>query len=161
MEVQPLTLEELVNDATDINNFASNEAQSQAVSNQVNRTIGGANTVVKLIINKLALRQEAVTLQALNIVEVCVRNCGSRFHNEIGKYKFINELIKLLSSKYDGDITPESVKERVINLMYSWYTGLPHETKIGEAYKMLKQQGIIKRDPVDPNRPGMFVFLNA
>ena len=33
--------------------------------------------------------------------------------------------------------------------MYAWYCGLPHEKKIGEAYKMLKQQGIVKRDPVN------------
>ena len=31
--------------------------------------------------------------------------------------------------------------------MYSWSKGLPHETKILEAYKMLKQQGIVKDDP--------------
>ena len=60
---------------------------------------------------------------------------------------------QLLSSKYDGDITPASVKDRVMGLMYSWYVGLPQQQKIGEAYKMLKQQGIIKKDPVDHNRP--------
>jgi ADP-ribosylation factor-binding protein GGA len=39
------------------------------------------------------------------------------------------------------------VKKRCIELLYSWYKGLPHETKIGEAYKMLKAQHIIKEDP--------------
>lgn len=124
------------------------------MANQVNREIGGSNTAVKLLIQRVQLRQEVVTLQALNVVECCVKNCGVKFHNEIGKYKFINELIKLLSPKYDGDITPQSIKDRVIELLFAWYVGLPQEKKIAEAYKMLKQQGIIKRDPVDPYKEG-------
>lgn len=31
--------------------------------------------------------------------------------------------------------------------MYSWSRGLLHENKVLEAYKMLKQQGIVKEDP--------------
>ena len=45
--------------------------------------------------------------------------------------------------QYDGDITSQAVKDRVIELMYDWYMGLPNENKIAEAYKMLKQQGIL------------------
>ena len=33
------------------------------------------------------------------------------------------------------------MKDRVVELMYNWYTGLPTEGKIAEAYRMLKQQG--------------------
>lgn len=40
-----------------------------------------------------------VILLYIQVVECCVKNCGVKFHNEIGKYKFINELIKLLSPK--------------------------------------------------------------
>lgn len=39
------------------------------------------------------------------------------------------------------------MKKKCIELIYSWSKGLPHETKILEAYKMLKQQGIVKEDP--------------
>ena len=49
--------------------------------------------------------------------------------------------------QYLGGKTTERVKKRCIELLYSWYKGLPHEVKIGEAYKMLKQQNIIKEDP--------------
>ncbi len=47
----------------------------------------------------------------------------------------------LFSQQYDGHLTSETVKTRLISLMYGWYVGLPSEVKIGEAYKMLKQQG--------------------
>lgn len=28
-----------------------------------------------------------------------MKNCGRRFHNEVGKFKFLNELIKVVSPK--------------------------------------------------------------
>lgn len=28
-----------------------------------------------------------------------MKNCGRRFHNEVGKYRFLNELIKVVSPK--------------------------------------------------------------
>ena len=40
------------------------------------------------------------------------------------------------------------MKKRCIELIYTWSKGLPHETKIDDAYKMLKQQGVVKEDPV-------------
>eukprot|EP00111_Clytia_hemisphaerica_P009425 TCONS_00027659-protein len=152
MAAEPLTIEELIDRATDINNHGSSVEAAQRVANQVNKEIGGCSTAVRCLIQRLQLHQEVVTLQTLMVAESCVQNCGSKFHSEIGKYKFINELIKLLSPKYDGDITPPAVKERVKELLFSWYCGLPQEKKIAEAYKMLKQQGIIKHDPVDPTR---------
>jgi len=33
------------------------------------------------------------------------------------------------------------VKSKILELMYSWTLGLPHEVKILEAYQMLKKQG--------------------
>ena len=52
-------------------------------------------------------------------------------------------ILLILPLQYDGDWTPEPVKKRIIEVMYSWTIGLPKETKIAEAYKMLKQQGNI------------------
>lgn len=28
-----------------------------------------------------------------------MKNCGPRFHNEVGKFRFLNELIKVVSPK--------------------------------------------------------------
>lgn len=50
-------------------------------------------------------------------------------------------------NQYLGNKTSEKVKKKCIELMYSWSRGLPHENKVLEAYKMLKQQGIVKEDP--------------
>ena len=43
--------------------------------------------------------------------------------------------------QYLGSRAPEPVKKKVLEVMYSWTLGLPDETKIGDAYQMLKKQG--------------------
>ena len=73
-----------------------------------------------------------------------MRNAGKTFHNEIGKYRFLNELIRVVSPKYLGPRCSTEVKNRVIEIMYSWTIGLKEQTKIADAYSMLKKQGIVK-----------------
>ncbi|PNJ87793.1 GGA3 isoform 23, partial [Pongo abelii] len=46
-----------------------------------------------------------------------MKNCGRRFHNEVGKFRFLNELIKVVSPKYLGDRVSEKVKTKVIELL--------------------------------------------
>jgi len=43
--------------------------------------------------------------------------------------------------QYLGLRSPEPVKQKVLELIYSWTLGLPEETKILDAYQMLKKQG--------------------
>lgn len=43
--------------------------------------------------------------------------------------------------QYLGSRAPEPVKKKVLEVMYSWTLGLPEETKIADAYQMLKKQG--------------------
>ena len=33
------------------------------------------------------------------VLETCMKNCGKRFHSEVGKFRFLNELIKVVSPK--------------------------------------------------------------
>uniref|UniRef100_A0A8C6WJR7 Golgi associated, gamma adaptin ear containing, ARF binding protein 1 n=1 Tax=Neogobius melanostomus TaxID=47308 RepID=A0A8C6WJR7_9GOBI len=84
------------------------------------------------------------------VLETCMKSCGKRFHSEVGKFRFLNELIKVVSPKYLGSRSPEPVKKKVLELIYSWTLALPDEAKIIDAYQMLKKQGIIKQDPELP-----------
>lgn len=45
------------------------------------------------------------------------------------------------SLKFLGSRTSEKVKNKILELLYSWTVGLPEEVKIAEAYQMLKKQG--------------------
>ncbi|XP_075266230.1 ADP-ribosylation factor-binding protein GGA2-like isoform X2 [Convolutriloba macropyga] len=113
----------------------------------VNQTHDGPQRVVRIVVPKMQSLNEREALYTLNLVDACVQSCGVTFHVEIGKFRFLNEMIKLLSPKYLGATTPDRVKKRTIELLYGWSKGLPHEPKIKEAYEMLKQQGLITADP--------------
>lgn len=73
-----------------------------------------------------------------------MKRCGRTFHAEIGKFRFLNVMIKLVSPKYLGDKTAPAVRHKILQLLSAWTKDYPKETKIRETYEMLKKQGIIK-----------------
>lgn len=82
-----------------------------------------------------------------------MENCGPRFRQEVGKFKFLNELIKLVSKKHMGDVTPKELQTKILDILFTWTSKYPKETKIKEAYDMLKTQGIV-------HQPTKNVLLN-
>uniref|UniRef100_A0A674CG30 Golgi associated, gamma adaptin ear containing, ARF binding protein 1 n=1 Tax=Salmo trutta TaxID=8032 RepID=A0A674CG30_SALTR len=121
----------------------------QAFCDQLNNDLEGY-LATRLLAHKIQSPQEWEAMQALVVLEMCMKSCGERFHSEVGKFRFLNELIKVVSPKYLGTRAPETVKKKVLELIYSWTLGLPDEAKIADAYQMLKKQGIVKQDPVLP-----------
>lgn len=73
--------------------------------------------------------------------------CGPNFHSEIGKFRFLNELIKLVSKKYRGNLTPKIIRDKILDLLLIWTVQYPQESKIKDAYEMLRTQGVI-HEPV-------------
>ncbi|XP_071953779.1 ADP-ribosylation factor-binding protein GGA1-like [Antedon mediterranea] len=141
------TLETLLNKATNPTNREDDWEYIMAFCDRVNKELEGPQIAAQLLSHKIQSPQERESLQALQTTETCVKNCGEYFHREIGKFRFLNELIRLISPKYLGNKTKESVKKRIIELIYSWSRGIPEQTKIKEAYDMLKKQGLVKEDP--------------
>ncbi|XP_049792647.1 ADP-ribosylation factor-binding protein GGA2 isoform X1 [Schistocerca nitens] len=109
-----------------------------------------AHEATRLLAAKIQSPDEKEAMRALVVVDTCMRHSGPTFQAEVGKFRFLNEMIKLVSPKYLGAHTSPVVKKRVLQLMYMWTKEFPHETKIREAYEMLKKQGVIKEDPPLP-----------
>ena len=66
----------------------------------VNTTPGeGAVVACRLLAHKIQSPQEREAVQALAVLEACVKSCGPSFHAEVGKFKFLNEMIKLVSPR--------------------------------------------------------------
>uniref|UniRef100_A0A669D680 ADP-ribosylation factor-binding protein GGA3 n=1 Tax=Oreochromis niloticus TaxID=8128 RepID=A0A669D680_ORENI len=144
------TFESWLNQATDPNNQEDRWDCIQGFYELVNQETNGPQVAIRLLAHKIQAPQEKVALQALTILEACMNNCGKRFHSEAAKFRFLNELIKVLTPKYFGSWTPQTVKDRVTEVLYGWTLWLKDEPKIQEAYSMLKKQGIVKKDPKLP-----------
>uniref|UniRef100_A0A671K399 ADP-ribosylation factor-binding protein GGA3-like n=1 Tax=Sinocyclocheilus anshuiensis TaxID=1608454 RepID=A0A671K399_9TELE len=144
------SLESWLNKATNPSNRQEEWEYIIGFCDQINKELEGPQISVRLLAHKIHSPQDWESLQALTVLEASMKNCGRRFHNEVGKFRFLNELIKIVSPKYLGDRVSERVKTKVIELLYSWSVALPDEAKIIEAYQMLKKQGIVAEDPVVP-----------
>lgn len=145
-----VTLESLLSQATDPNNQEDRWDCIQGFYQLVNQETDGPQVAIRLLSHKIQSPQEKEALQALTVLEACMNNCGKRFHSEAAKFRFLNELIKVLTPKYFGAWTPQNVKDRVTEVLYGWTLWLKDEPKIQEAYCMLKKQGIVKKDPKLP-----------
>uniref|UniRef100_A0A2K6GQJ8 Golgi associated, gamma adaptin ear containing, ARF binding protein 1 n=1 Tax=Propithecus coquereli TaxID=379532 RepID=A0A2K6GQJ8_PROCO len=149
--MEPETLEARINRATNPLNKELNWASINSFCEQLNEDFEGPPLATRLLAHKIQSPQEWEAIQALTVLETCMKSCGKRFHDEVGKFRFLNELIKVVSPKYLGSRTSEKVKNKILELLYSWTVGLPEEVKISEAYQMLKKQGIVKSDPKLPD----------
>ncbi|KAM9392619.1 ADP-ribosylation factor-binding protein GGA3 [Pholidichthys leucotaenia] len=144
------SLESWLNKATHPTNRQEDWEYIIGFCDQINKELEGPQIAVTLLVHKIHSPQEWEALQALTVLEACMKNCGRRFHNEVGKHRFLNELIKVVSPKYMGDSAPEKVKMKIVEMLYSWTVAFPNETKINEAYQMLRRQGLVTHDPELP-----------
>ncbi|KAG8129065.1 putative ADP-ribosylation factor-binding protein [Naja naja] len=149
-EAEGESLESWLNKATNPLNRQEDWEYIIGFCDQINKELEGPQIAVRLLAHKIQSPQEWEAVQALTVLEACMKNCGRRFHNEVGKFRFLNELIKVVSPKYLGERVSEKVKTKIIELLYSWTVALPDESKIKDAYYMLKRQGIVLSDPVIP-----------
>ncbi|XP_071210379.1 ADP-ribosylation factor-binding protein GGA2-like isoform X2 [Salvelinus alpinus] len=144
-------LESWLNKATDPSNSEDRWDCIQGFYEQVNQEADGPQVATHLLAHKIQSPQQREALQALTVLEACMNNCGKRFHSEAAKFRFLNELIKVLSPKFLGQWSGAEVKLRVTEVLYSWTLWLKEEPKIQEAYRMLKKQGLVKKDPKLPD----------
>ncbi|XP_060760411.1 ADP-ribosylation factor-binding protein GGA3 isoform X2 [Neoarius graeffei] len=164
------TLESWLNKATHPTNRQEDWEYIIGFCDQINKELEGPQIAIQLLVHKIHSPQEWEALQALTVLEACMKNCGRRFHNEVAKYRFLNELIKVVSPKYMGEGVSERVKTKIIEMLYSWTVAFPNEAKISEAYQTLRRQGLISSDPEltadktlipsPPSRPKNPVFDN-
>ncbi|KAM6939846.1 ADP-ribosylation factor-binding protein GGA1-like isoform 2-T2 [Xenentodon cancila] len=145
------TLQSRINKATNPLNSETDWDSINGFCDQLSNEPDGPQLAARLLAHKIQSPQECEAMQALMVLETCMKNGGKKFHTEVGKFRFLNELIKVVSPKYLGGRASEPVKAKVLEMMYSWTVKLPDEAKIAEAYHMLKKQGIVKQDPVLPD----------
>lgn len=74
---------------------------------------------------------------------------GHRFRSTVGTFRFLNELVKLVSPKYLSAETDARVRAKILDLLLLWTVQYPKEGKVKEAYHMLLRQGVV-HDPPNP-----------
>ncbi|XP_031825412.1 ADP-ribosylation factor-binding protein Gga [Nomia melanderi] len=146
MDVVTTSLEALIQRVTNPQNQKPDIAAIEAFCVMLTKEPEGIQIGTKLLALHIQSSNESEALQALVLLDMCMQRCGSSFHAEIGKFRFLNEMIRLVSPKYLGGKTPIVVRHKVLQLLHTWTKEYPREVKIKEAYEMLRKQGVIEDD---------------
>uniref|UniRef100_A0A0K0D700 VHS domain-containing protein n=1 Tax=Angiostrongylus cantonensis TaxID=6313 RepID=A0A0K0D700_ANGCA len=83
----------------------------------VNSTEDGAKDAVRAIRRRLhtnMCKNNAIVMYTLTVLETCVKNCGHNFHVLVCSKDFVQDLVKLIGSKFD---TPQIIHERILSLI--------------------------------------------
>lgn len=114
----------------------------------------GAQGAIQIILDKMRAKNPKAACYAITVLESVVKSCGEGVHAVVGKFRFLNELIKMVSPKYYAD-TPAPVKERIYCVFVQWNFSLVNAGKVREAYQMLVKQGVVF--PANVTRPELQV----
>lgn len=78
----------------------------------------GPQMAAQTLAARIHMTHAPKALLALAMTDRCMRKCGADFHAEVGKFRFLNEMIKLVSPKYLADRTAPEVRTRVRYLLF-------------------------------------------
>ncbi|CAD5216010.1 unnamed protein product [Bursaphelenchus okinawaensis] len=115
------------------------------ICDYINYTNDGGRNALRAIKRRLETqmgKNNGIVMYALTILETCVKNCDQRFKALVCQKEFINELVRMIGSKYDA---PQAVQERVLELIQAWadaFRGNPALVGVCEVYDELKAKGV-------------------
>jgi ADP-ribosylation factor-binding protein GGA len=114
------TLQRFILNACDpISNYEPNLALNLEVVDLINSKKGNApreaaSTLVQLINH----RNPNVSLLALGLLDICVKNCGYPFHLQISTKEFLNELVRRFPER--PPIRPSRVQSKILEAIEEW-----------------------------------------
>ncbi|XP_026761773.1 ADP-ribosylation factor-binding protein GGA3 [Galleria mellonella] len=147
MNVTLTSLEALILKATHESLLSPDAAAVEAFCAVMREHVDGPQLAAQALAARIHTLNTREAFLTLTMIDRCMRRCDANFHAEIGKFRFLNEMIKLVSPKYFADRTPPEVRTRVLQLLHAWSIEFPKESKFKVAYDMLKNQGVIKETP--------------
>ncbi|KAL8711788.1 MAG: hypothetical protein Q9225_007061 [Loekoesia sp. 1 TL-2023] len=112
-------LQRYIQNAVDPQNFEPNLALNLEISDIINSKKGNAPREAAIaIVNYINHRNPNVSLLALSLLDICVKNCGYPFHLQISTKEFLNELVRRFPER--PPIRPSRVQMRILEAIEEW-----------------------------------------
>ncbi|KAJ6021024.1 hypothetical protein N7540_006528 [Penicillium herquei] len=140
-------LQRAIRNACDPQNFEPNLALNLEVADLINSKEGNtpresAVEIVRLINS----RNQNVALLALALLDICVKNCGYKFHLQISAKEFLNELVRRFPER--PPVRPSRVQYRILESIEEWRQTIcqtsRHKEDLGfirDMHRLLLRQG--------------------
>ncbi|RDL32610.1 putative vhs-containing protein [Venustampulla echinocandica] len=115
----PSHLQRYIQQACSPENFEPNLALNLEISDLINSKKGNApREAAVAIVNYINHRNPNVSLLALNLLDICVKNCGYPFHLQISTKEFLNELVRRFPER--PPIRPTRVQQKILEAIEEW-----------------------------------------
>ncbi|KAF2444256.1 VHS-domain-containing protein [Karstenula rhodostoma CBS 690.94] len=112
-------LQRFILNACDPQNFEPNLALNLEISDLINTKKGSTpREAAVTIVHYVNHRNQNVALLALNLLDICVKNCGYPFHLQISTKEFLNELVRRFPERPPVHLT--RVQNRILELIEEW-----------------------------------------
>ncbi|MCJ1449055.1 MAG: hypothetical protein MMC23_009574 [Stictis urceolatum] len=116
---QQSTLQRYIQNAVDPQNFEPNLALDLEIADLINSKKGNApREAAVAIVNYINHRNANVSMLALTLLDICVKNCGYPFHLQISTKEFLNELVRRFPER--PPIRPNRVQMRILEAIEEW-----------------------------------------
>ncbi|KAL8766734.1 MAG: hypothetical protein Q9209_006556 [Squamulea sp. 1 TL-2023] len=112
-------LQRYIQNAVDPQNFEPNLALNLEISDLINSKKGNAPREAAIsIVNYVNHRNPNVSLLAMSLLDICVKNCGYPFHLQISTKDFLNELVRRFPER--PPIRPSRVQMKILEAIEEW-----------------------------------------
>lgn len=142
-------LQRFILNACDPQNFEPNLALNLEISDLINTKKGTApREAAVTIVHYINHRNQNVALLALNLLDICVKNCGYPFHLQISTKEFLNELVRRFPER--PPVHPSRVQNRILELIEEWRQTICQTSRykedlgfIRDMHRLLSYKGYI------------------
>ncbi|KAI1101155.1 VHS-domain-containing protein, partial [Jackrogersella minutella] len=116
---RPSQLQRFIASACSPENYEPNLALNLEISDLINSKKGSAPREAGVaIVNYINSRNPNVSLLALNLLDICVKNCGYPFHLQISTKEFLNELVRRFPER--PPIRYTKVQSKILEAIEEW-----------------------------------------
>ncbi|KAK7943508.1 ADP-ribosylation factor-binding protein, partial [Apiospora aurea] len=116
---RPSQLQRFIQSACSPENYEPNLALNLEIADLINSKKGTApREAAVAIVGYINHRNTNVALLAINLLDICVKNCGYPFHLQISTKEFLNELVRRFPER--PPIRPTRVQTKILEAIEEW-----------------------------------------
>ncbi|KAI0402281.1 ADP-ribosylation factor-binding protein GGA2 [Xylaria palmicola] len=155
---RPSQLQRFIASACSPDNYEPNLALNLEIADLVNSKKGTApREAAVAIVNYINSRNPNISLLALSLLDICVKNCGYPFHLQISAKEFLNELVRRFPERPPFRYT--RVQSKILEAIEEWRSTICETSRykedlgfIRDMHRLLSFKGYqfpeVRRDDV-------------
>lgn len=142
-------LQRYIQNACSPENYEPNLALCLEIADLINAKKGGAPREAAIaVVGYVNHRNPNVSMLALSLLDICVKNCGYPFHLQISTKDFLNELVRRFPER--PPIRTTRVQNRILELIEEWRRTICETSKykedlgfVRDMHRLLSYKGYV------------------